>query len=754
MKINLFAGLTAGLLTLGLTSSYGIDQYWSKFDGKTAPSRLPMTVTPKEYDIVTLDQQTMRTFLFGLGNGYEQAREIRLPGPGKTYRNFRVWKTPMMEPGLAERYPEIQTFTAEAEDDPNVTAKIEWTLFGFTAYVFDGEQNYMIDPYSNNPDGYYIVFYEKNFTPSGVPVAPCGLSRSSFGPSDNGVPVNVGTDEGGGKVLARTNGSVRHTYRLAMSCTGEYAINTVGAGATKPQVLSKIVTTVNRVNGFYERELSVSMNLIAKTDSVLYVNPATDPYNCNTTDCLIGQVQTNVTAVIGAANYDIGHIVSTVGGGLAQLASTCGTNKASGVSTSSGPDDIHVILHEMGHQYGSNHTFSAGTGACLNNGNATTAYEPGAGNSVMSYSNNCNPNNTGPGADYFHVSSFNEISTFLAGTGSTCGQMVSTNIIPPVSLPAIVDSFNIPKNTPFELMAPAATATYSSERIRYSWEQYDLGNFEGTEAQNGNATSGPIMRSYAPDTSRLRSYPSIGTMLADPATYTAPGERLPQVERTVRFKLTARNVFQGWGTFNFIDSVLRLKVADNAGDFRITSQTGPTSWNPGDVVNVTWNVGNTTATPVNCGYVNIYLSLDNGKTFPYQLVSNARNNGSYSVTVPDIYSTTARIKVKGAGNVFFDISKGAITLNGNPNGIKEMQLAENLAFYPNPATDRIQILTKKQNGNMLKAVMYNAVGQQVWSGVIKGNTEIRTGGFARGNYLIQVVDQNNGARTTQKIVLQ
>lgn len=750
MKRNLFTGLTAGLMMLAFTHSYGSDQYWSKFDGKTAPSRLPMAVTPNEYTIFTLNQGAMRQFLFGLSTNYEQARQIQLPGPGNTSRSFRVWKTPAMEQGLAERYPDLQTFTAEAVDNPNVTAKLEWTLFGFTGYVFDGDNTYMIDPYSNAADGYYIVFLQKDFTPSGVPSAPCAVGQA-FGPSDHSVPVPLGTPEGN-KTAAKTNGSIKRYYRLAMSCTGEYALNAVGPTATVPQTLSKIITTVNRVNGFYERELSVSMKLIATNDQILYVNPATDPYNCNTAlNCLIGEVQNNVTAVIGAANFDIGHIVCTAGGGLAQLAAVCGGGKASGTSTSSGPDDIHVILHEMGHQYGSDHTFSAGTGACSGNGNEPTAYEPGAGNSVMSYSGGCTPNNTGPGSDYFHINSFNQISTFLAGQGNTCGEKVNA-LVSVVSLPAIVDSYNIPKNTPFELLAPIATATYSSEPIRYSWEQYDLGNFEGVEANNGSSADGPIVRSYPPDLSRTRTYPTVATILS--GTYTAPGERLPQVERTVRFKLTARNVFQAWGSFNYIDSVLRLKVTANSSDFRVTGPSTDITWDVNEKEDVTWSVAGTDGAPVNCKQVNIYLSLDDGITFPYQLASNVPNNGSYKVKVPDVLTTTGRIKVKGAGNVFFDIGQSVITINGNPNGIREQELTENLSFYPNPATDKIHVQLKKQNGSTLKAVMYNTIGQRVWDGNLSGSTEIRTAGFARGNYLIQVVDEGNGARTTQKITLQ
>lgn len=749
---NLFTKVTTGLLVLACAQSYAGDNYWKNFNGKTAPSRQPMNVTASDYNVFTLDQKSMRTFLFDLSINYENAKQISLPTPDRKFRSFHVWKTPMMEAGLAEKYPEIQTFTAVADDDPNVTAKLEYTMFGFYGMVYDDEKSYLIDPYNNEADGYYVAFYKSDYK-STIPTGFCGVGlNSNMSPSDNGQPTTV---EPGGAVAQKINGSVRHVYRLALSCTGEWAINVIGnPNPTKAQVLNKMSVMVDRINGFYERELSVHMNLIATNDAVIYVDPTIDPYNCNMNlPCLIGEVQTNITNVIQASNYDIGHIVCTAGGGLAQLSAVCGGGKASGTS-SADPDNVHVILHEMGHQFGSNHTFSAGTGSCNGNGNASTAYEPGAGISTMSYAGLCDPNNVGPSADYFHVSSLKEINSFLTGTGSSCGVIDAGTT--PVNIPAIVDSFNIPRNTPFELTAPVATAPQPTATILYNWEQWDLGNFEGTEANNANSQVGPLFRSYVPTTSRIRGYPEYTNIISgnygDGAT--GKGQRIAKVARTIRFKLTARSIYQGWGTYQFIDSVVRLKVDANSGNFRVTSQAAATTWNPGEVKNVTWDVASTNTADVNCSWVNIYLSLDDGATFPFLMVANAPNTGSYNVTVPDVFATSGRIKVKGAGNVFFDINKGGISITGNPTGAANLQLNEDLVVFPNPATDRVIIVNKSQYGKNLKAIMYNAVGQRVWSGDLNGKTEIATGQFARGNYMIQVMDVASGVRTTHKVILR
>jgi hypothetical protein len=744
---QLLTGVTAGIMAFAFTQSFAGDNLWKNFDGKQAPSKSPMNISADNYRIFSLDQQSMRNFLFSLDTNPDKAQQIWLPTPDKKFRSFHVWKTPMMEPGLAEKYPEIQTFTAVADDDPNVTAKLDYTLFGFRALVFDGKKTFMVDPYSNTPDGYYIAYYKSDLFPMSSKGA-CETGLYNPGPSDNGSPVQVGEDEATPK--ARVHGAQRRVYRLAISCTGEYAINAVGPGATKPQTISKIVSTINRVNGYYERELSVSMNIITGNDAIVYVNPATDPYACNgNLNCLIGEVQSNITAIIGQPNYDIGHILCTAGGGLAQLSAVCGGGKASGTSTSGGPEDIGTILHEMGHQFGANHTFSANSGGCNGNGNEETGYEPGAGITIMSYSGACAPNNVGADEDFFHVHNLLEINSFLSGQGGSCGTVNAGTA--PVNLADLVDSFDIPRNTPFELMAPVATAPQANAVVTYSWEQYDTGNFGGQEENNGNATEGPIVRVYMPDTVRLRSYPTPPLIYDN--SYSGPGLRLPQAQRTVRFKLVARSVYQGWGTFNVIDSVVRLKVS-GAGPFRVTSQAAAETWNPGEVKEVTWAVAGTDADPVLCNQVNIYLSLDDGYTFPYLLVANAPNTGSYNVTIPDVYTTTGRIKVKGTGNVFYDINKAPLTINGtDPSGIKDKVLADALNVYPNPATDRIVVDAPTQSGRELKLVLFNTLGQKIWSGNMKGKTEIPSAAFARGNYLLQVSDAVSGALTTRKVVL-
>ena len=730
-------------MVFSCSTSFGAN-YWNSFYGKTAPSKLPMAVNVDNYTIFTLNQAEIQAFFSKIGTDPNQALEITLPAPDNTMRTFKIWKTPIFEKELADKHPEIQTFTAYADGDHNVTAKLDYTPYGFRAMVLDGNKSYLIDPYSKEADGYYLAYYQKDLS---FDTNLNGCSVGTMPGLDLSNEINLAQQRNANK----KNGSQRHTYRLAISCTGEYAASVAGSNPTTSQVLSIIASTINRVNGVYEKELSVTMNIIAGNEAIIYTNAATDPYTCNSNlDCLIGEAQSNITGVIGANNFDVGHILATAGGGLAQLNSVCrNSGKASGCSSSSGPNNIHVILHELGHQFGANHTFSANTGGCDGNGNSENNYEPGSGSTIMSYGGLCNPNNvTGTSDDYFGIASLVEINAFLTGNGSTCGTIATG--IAPVTFPEITDTFVIPLNTPFELTAPLASSVQPTAAITYNWEQYDLGNFGTTEANNSTVTEGTIFRSYLPTAKLNRVYPLVDYILDN--TYSAPGERLPNVARNLNFKLTARSVFQGWGTFNYMDNNLVVNVAPNA-EFRVTGPSTNETWNPGEVKTISWSKGGTGDNPINCGYVNIYLSLDNGVTFPYLIVSNAPNTGTYNYTVYDVYTTKGRIKVKGTGTVFMDIGKGQLNITGTQTSLDNLHLGENISVYPNPATDFVQ-LENKATSNKLKVTMYGILGNRTWEGTLQEKLSIPTSGMARGQYVIQVIDEQTGVRSNYKVVLK
>ncbi len=740
---------TLALVLFGPAASQATENYWSRFEGKAAPSRSPMTVQPKDYRVFTLDQAGMQRFLSGLPADDKLARTITLPTPGNGFRTFQVWETPVMEPELARQFPDIHTYTAVAEDDPNVTAKIDFTSYGFRAMVYDGGQSFFIDPYSRDADGFYIAFYTDNFTQTFQ--GNCGLNTDLPAP-DNGARTRI--DNGGDfQNLKKTNGAQRKTFRLALSCTGEYAISVTGvATPTVTQTMNILVSTVNRMNGIYEREVSESFKLVANNQNIVYVNPATDPFTtleATSNQSLLNRGG-NIDTVIGKQNYDIGHTLSTVGGGIAQLNTLCAaSNKGFSASGSSGPDDIIAITHELAHQHSAKHTFQSKGGQCGGQQSEQDGYEPGGGGTLMAYANVCTGDVVQQSQSlYWHVNSLRQITNYVA-TIPTCGTTVTGNS--PVTVPAISSTpLYIPKETPIELTAPKATDAGTAS-ILYCWEQYDIGNAGGKEAENGDATEGPSLRSFYPDTSRSVCHPPVSTIMTN--TYEEPGERLPKKVRNLNFRLTVRSIKQGWGTFNTTDNDLVLRVDATASKFRVTSQADPETWEPGQSKTVRWDVGGTDGDSVRCKWVNIYLSRDNGVSFPYLLVANAPNNGSYNVTVPNVYAENARIKVKGTGNVFFDVNKASIKINGDPTGIKDLDNGTITSIYPNPATKQVFVRTKTQNGTF-RVVLFNILGQQVSSHEYKGEIILDVAALPRGAYFLSLTDMSTAKQAVRKIVLQ
>ena len=74
-------------------------------------------------------------------------------------------------------------------------------------------------------------------------------------------------------------------------------------GTVQDDALAQVVSTLNRANEIFEVDMAITMTLVSGT-SILYTDAATDPYGGN----LNSELQNTLTAEIGEANYDIGHL--------------------------------------------------------------------------------------------------------------------------------------------------------------------------------------------------------------------------------------------------------------------------------------------------------------------------------------------------------------------------------------------------------------------------------------------------------------
>lgn len=744
---KLRAVLTIFLVLSGIIQSNG-QGYWQLFTGKKVPVSNTIAKPVKDYKVYQLDETAIRNFLSNTDTQINHAHTLLLPTATGSIQKFYVWETPVMEPGLAAKYPDIQTFTAVMEDNPSVTAKLEYTSNGFSAIIFDGKDINFIAPYSKETSGYYIVYKEQDRIYENI----ICLNNPLF-PESYVSPAAI-DDNDNQHTAERANGNIRQKYRFAMSCTGEYA-RLISNNPTKPVILSEMVATTNHINGYYEREFAFSLTLVNNNDAIIYTDTATDPYTCNLNcECLIDQANNNVKAVIGVNNFDIGYTLCTAGGGLAAVGALCDANgKAAGVGYSSGSDDIAVLIHEMGHQFGSSHTFNANTGGCLNNATAADAFEPGAGISIMSYAGGCDPNSVGEKEPFYHVRSLMVIADHISNQSSTCGTTVTGSN--PISIAAITDTFFcIPQNTPFELTAPIVSHD-ANTAILYNWEQWDLGNFQSTESQNALATTGPLFKSHYPVEARVRAYPSVENIFA--GTYgdgqTGAGQRISKKERDIHFKLTVRSILNGWGSYFIPDNDIHIRTAKTATNFRVTQPAQDESWNPGTPRTITWNVSQSDGDTVKCKWVNIFLSEDDGVSFPHLLVANAPNTGSYTLTVPNVSTTSGRIKVKASGGIFFDLAKGKIAINGTTTGIQETSPSiTKPVVYPNPAND-VLFIENNTSAASLHYQLYNGLGQEVKQGVVSKRIQLSTAALPRGIYFIRFTDHDT-LQDVQSIILK
>lgn len=683
---------------------------WTHTPLSKAPSTSLMRIHPSAYKVFQLNASAMRAQLWALTDNPGSSATISLPMPDGTFRSFRVWESAVLPQDMAAKYPSIKTFSAEAVNDKRVTAKLDYTLFGFHAVVFDGEQTIMTDPYNNLNDNFYIVHYKQDenrpfsqrmkcevggaheHSPIGEPMdlGNSSLPYMNLSKIKNTLSPSLSSYEPGKTPVSAeepqaitVNGATLRTYRLALSANSFYCQAATGLGSpTIGQCLSAMTTSINRVNGVYNREISVQLVFCNNVDTLIWptatgsVNGA-DPFaaiNTNAGSC-ITQNQTTVTARIGAANYDVGHVFTTGAGGLAGLGVVCNnTQKARGVTGSGSPVgdafDIDYVAHELGHQFGSSHTFNNNVdGSCNGNASSANAYEPASGATIMDYAGICNPDNVQANSSpYFSASSLTQIQAHISGSGGTCAVTAPSGHAPATMAP-FTASYFIPYKTPFELTSPTATPSAGDTAVTYCWFQWNRGDF-GSRL-NQTFVRGPIFRSYQPVYNETRVFPRINTVLT--GTLTNSGEKAPDTARYLTMKMAVRNIMNGMGCFSIYDDTVHIEaVSTGAGNgyagFRVTSQnTTGIIYTGGSTQTVTWNVVGTNAAPVNAANVTIYMSTDGGFTWPYT-IGTFPNTGSASVTLPNptVATTTARIKVKGAGNIFFNINSNNFRVNPGP----------------------------------------------------------------------------------------
>ena len=667
-------------------------EYWNFAEENTMSKSNERLIIPNKYTALKLDLNQFKSILSNAvlrtENNYSQGVEIVIPTPKGSSIKFLAFKNTTMSSGLEAKFPEIRSYDVVAINNPGIKGKIDVTPHGFHAMISTvGKETYFVDPYARGDVENYIVYNKRDFTTTKQ--MNCGVdSQADF--------LLNKLKFGGDKTLGSCD---LRTYRLAVAATGEY---TAFHGATVALAQAAQVTTMNRVNQMFERDAQITMTIVANNNLIIYTNGGTDPYTNGSGGAMLGENQTNVDAVIGSANYDIGHVFSTGGGGIAQLQSPCGSGKARGVtgqgSPVGDPFDIDYVAHEMGHQFGGNHTQN---NSC--NRNSATAVEPGSASSIMGYAGICAPNVQSNSDDHYNGISVEEMSVFISGAGSGCGVLTATVNSSP-SITGTNGNVTIPGGTPFALTA-TATDPNAANVLSYCWEQID--NQVSTQPPVATATGGPNFRSISPSTNPTRYFPNLSDLMSGgPFTW----EVLPTVNRTMNFRVTVRDNAGPLPEVSCTDiQDVTVTVDATSGPFVETYPSAAgISWTGLTSETITWNEAGTATGAVSCANVDILLSTDGGLTYPTTLASNVPNTGTSTVSVPNISTTNAVVMIMCSNGTFFDISDNVFTINTSILPPPSPTACLDTIFYPHSKmTSFSQFLLVNETSNFLTGFSQN-----------------------------------------------
>lgn len=557
---------------------------------------------------------------------------FEVPMPDGSMHKFRIFEVPCMDPELAAQYPDFKTYAGESLETPGATVRLSLTARGFHAMILSPEGDVFVNPADDLPTDrtqFYLSFYKNDSADQGAAL-DCRVVDNPV--PDNPISITAST---------AARGATLNTLILGFLPTAEWSIL---HGGTVASALSALVEHTSRISAIYERDVCVRFILPAQQDRLIQLDPATDQLTNSSTDALFAQ-DGNFQRLVPTLQTNVRQVIGTYGGGVASLRSVCTTSASvanSGLAVDY-PYTTMVACHELGHQFGANHTFSGEGERC--GPNFAVGIEPGGGSTIMSYGRQCYPDSIVNESELmFHAYSIHEMfpDTSRCGTTSATG-----NTAPVMNLPAGL-VLVAPTNTPLKL--PVIVSDAQNDPVTLTWAQSSPGQQAGLAT--GDTGNNAIIRTFLPTSETERVIPAWPHLLNNT---NSPGEILPTKARTLQMELIGRDNRPGVGGTSWLVAPINIVVTPDP--FAVLSPNDSTARSAGPLL-VTWRAAGTQSPPFNLANVRISIMRNDDDRNPLVLAASTANDGSQVVNIPDDFSSTAaRILVQPVNAVFFDVSR-------------------------------------------------------------------------------------------------
>ena len=116
------------------------NNFWNKIDEKTIKKdQRERSIVPSKYEVQNLDLESLRDYLKAAPKedftSNEPGLEIQIPLENDSYATFELFDSPVMEEGLASRYPRIKSYKGIDKNNPLNSVRISVTPRGFHAAI-------------------------------------------------------------------------------------------------------------------------------------------------------------------------------------------------------------------------------------------------------------------------------------------------------------------------------------------------------------------------------------------------------------------------------------------------------------------------------------------------------------------------------------------------------------------------------------------------------------------------------------------